>query len=79
MLEFKKRELQFSWNGEVNRIDFPTVSKIKRLQAEQDKEKNEIDVLEGFLIDLGMKKEVFDEMEVDYITQIVEAVVNPKK
>lgn len=79
MLEFNKRVLQFKFDGEVQQLAYPTVKQIKELQELQEKEKNEVVVLEKFLIDLGMKKEVFDQLEVSSVNKIVEALVEQKK
>lgn len=79
MLEFKKRVLQFKYDGEVQQLSYPTVKQIKELQELQKKEESEIAVLEKFLLDLGMKQEIYDQLEVGSVNTIVEALVEQKK
>ena len=79
MLDFKKRVLQFKLDGEVHEVRYPSVKEIKLMQERQKKKENEFVVLEEVLIDLGLKKEIFDTLEVDHLSSIVEMLVNPKK
>ena len=79
MLEFKKRVLKFSFDGKEQELKYPTVKKIKELQVLQKNEKDEVVVLEEFLIGLGLDQEVFGELEVDHMNKIVDTLINPKK
>jgi hypothetical protein len=79
MLKFETRVLQFEFNGEVQRINYPTVKRIKELNELQKKETDEVVALEKFLLDLGMKQEVFDKLEVGAMNTIVEHLVDAKK
>lgn len=79
MMDFKSRVLRFKFNDETHELRFPKVKEIKKLQELQKKSGNEMEVLESMLMDLGMKKDLFDDLEVDHLNSIVESLINPKK
>lgn len=79
MLEFKKRVLQFKFDGDMHELRFPTVKEIKEMQKLQKENKDEVAVIEKVLKKLGMPEGLFDQLEVDHLEAIINKLVNEKK
>jgi hypothetical protein len=80
-MEFKKRTLKLNVYGNSYEIDFPTVKKTQQY-AEKLKEFGDdgaVDAVLDFLGDLGLPKNVTEEMEPEHLGQVIEALVPEKK
>lgn len=79
MIKLQKKVFQFEYDGEVYKLKSPSVKDVTSLQKRIEKEGESVDIAIDFLSNLGMKKEVCYEMEIDNLNTIIEAVVGAKK
>lgn len=77
MLEFAKRELEIKFDGEVHKLNYPTVLQMKKFAKQGDS--NDIDYTLEFLESLGLKKEISEQLEVGQLEQVVKALTEKKK
>lgn len=79
LVELKKKNYEFKYDGELIKLKAPSVLDVEFLQEEMKKNGESISVVLGFLEKIGLKKEISQEMEVEHINLIVETVVGEKK
>lgn len=79
MLEFTKRELEFKLDEDIYRLKFPNVKQMAKFSKEHSEKDDKFEVIIDFLNDLGLKKEVSEEMEVEHLTTIIKALTEEKK
>ena len=80
MLELISKELQFSFDGKIQKLRYPTVMDMKKLNVELKKEDaGEIDTLVNMLVDLGMEAGIAEKLEVDHVNTIVQELTASKK
>jgi hypothetical protein len=82
-MEFKKSVLKFKFEEQEIRLKFPNVSQQMQFSKEYEKVKDNalqsIEVIIGFLCQLGLPEDVSGELEMDHLTQILEALNGKKK
>ena len=78
-MEFFSKELEFKFNGEDQKCRFPTIRELKDYQKDYAKTEEKLDVIEGFLIKLGLKEEVVQSLHMDHLTKIIEEISGAKK
>jgi hypothetical protein len=79
MLEFKKRELEFNFEGEAYRMKFPTVKQTSDYAKNHDKAEDKLEEVIKFLEVLGLKREVSENMEVPHLEAVIGALTEAKK
>jgi hypothetical protein len=79
MIKLQKKVFQFEYDGDVYKLKSPSVKDVTALQKRIEKDGESVDIAIDFLSNLGMKKEVCYEMEIDNLNTIIEAVVGAKK
>jgi hypothetical protein len=79
MLDFKKRVLKFSFDGNEYKIDYPNVRQTSKFSKDYEVAKDKIEVVINFLDKLGFDKEVCEQMEMDHLNQILEKLTEAKK
>jgi len=79
MLELESKSLEIKFKGEVYRLDFPKVNAVRTLQKNIKEKGEDIDHIICFLEDLGLKREISEDMEVSNLLKIVDALTEEKK
>jgi len=81
MLEFKKKSLQIKIYGKEYNVSFPTVGQVQRWVKDSKKgaEEDQNDLLMEFLEELGLPKDVFQEMYPEDAEQLVGMLIPAKK
>ena len=79
MIEFNSRKLEFKFDGEINRIDYPTVRQIQAYNKSFKDNTDEIKVICDFLISLGLKEDVCDKLEIRHLETILKELTDTKK
>lgn len=73
MLEFNKRELKFKFDGDEQKLRFPSVKDLSAYQKKYKKvgEEDSAEVVVDFLVELGLKKEVAEMLETRQVEVIL--------
>ena len=79
MLEFIRRELKFKLDDVEYNLKFPSVKQISLYSKEYDESDDKFICVINFLANLGLKSEISEGMEMNHLTQIVEALTQEKK
>lgn len=79
-MEFKRKSLEFSFDGEKYKVKFPSVKQLSEFQKEVSvKESAELSDTVNFLDRLGLPADVAYEMELEHLTVIMETISGSKK
>lgn len=74
-MKFVKETLKFNLYGTDCVLNFPTLKEMQTVSAAMAKEDaSELDVTKDFLVSLGLKEELFEELQANHITQIMESL-----
>lgn len=79
MLDFKDEVLQFKYNGEVYELNFPKVKDLKKFQKDYKENEESIDVMIDFLVSLGGKREVIENLSSKALKAISEKLAGSEK
>lgn len=79
MLEFARKELKFKLDDTVYNLKYPNVKQINEYSKNHEKSDDKFETTLDFLVDLGLKKDVSENMEIDHLTAIIEALTATKK
>lgn len=80
MLELKKKELKFKFDGNEYTITHPTVKQVKELQGElKKKDADSFELMLDLFDKLGLPKDVAEEMEPEHLQIIEENLMGQKK
>ena len=80
-MEFKRRELRVKVYGEEYSLTFPTVKQSQDYAAKvkEMKESEATEALLEFVDNLGLPKDVSENMESEHLSTLIEALVPNKK
>lgn len=78
-MEFKSRVLKFSFNGEMCSLNYPTVIKMKMYTDSLNGSSDSITPTLDFLVSLGLKKEIAEQLELEHLNKIIETLTDDKK
>lgn len=77
MLDFDFKKLEFKFNGKPYELEYPTIKKINQFRKELKKpEADEVEVIIGFLCDLGAEKEVVESLRISQLNALVEELTS---
>lgn len=78
-MEITRSKLKLKLYGEDYEMSFPTISKWREYQNKITKgDVDEITAAIGFLCDLGLPKDVCEDVELEHLNQIISAFVQKK-
>lgn len=81
MLEFSKKVLKFKFDGNEYEMKYPSVIQVNLFAEKQRKASDDdslLNVLDLFA-ELGLPREVSEQLEVEHLTKIVEVLTEGKK
>lgn len=80
-MDFKKRKLSFTLDGEKYSLDYPSMGNVRDYQKKlkKGKEGEELDILVSFFEELGLAEGVGWELESSHLTQLSEELLGTKK
>jgi len=79
MLDFRTRELEIKFNGELHRIGYPTVKQVQVYNEGFEKEENKVKLICDFIVELGLDREVCDKLEMHHLEAILKELIDTKK
>jgi len=80
MLELVSKELELSFEGKIQKLKYPTVKHMKKINSSLNEAgANEIALLSELLQDLGMDEDVAENLEVEHVNLIVQELTATKK
>jgi hypothetical protein len=79
MLEFNSRKLEIKFDGELHRLDYPSVKQVQEYNVQFEKEDNNITAICNFIVNLGLKQEVCDKLEMHHLEAILKELTSTKK
>ena len=83
MIEFKRTELKFNVYGEAVSMRLPNTKEFLDYQGKikefEEDEKKAIDIMLTFFDELGLKRDLAEEMEMQHLVQIAETIADQKK
>jgi hypothetical protein len=79
-MEFKSRVLEFTYDGNAQKLRFPNVGEIRDFIKKSEKENaDSFDEVISFLVSLGLEKGLAEKMQVDHLKQVIDTLVGEKK
>ena len=79
MLEFKSKMLEFKFNGDKHSICYPSVMQLRNFSENYDKEDDKIGMIYNLVTELGMDKDVCNQLEIGMLEQILAELTVSKK
>lgn len=79
MLEFNSRKLEIKFDGELHRMDYPTVKQVQLYNDSFEKEENKVKLICDFIVSLGLKQDVCDKLEMHHLESILKELTDTKK
>ena len=77
-MEIKKRVLALKFEGKEYSVSYPTVRQLRELTVKKEGE-SDLDMTLRFLEELGLPKDVVEDMESENITEIINVLTSQKK
>jgi len=79
MLKFQSRELEFEFNKSKHKISYPTVMQLRNFSENYEKNDDKIGMIYDLVIELGMKKEDCEKLEIHMLEDILKELTTQKK
>lgn len=79
MLELHKKVLKVKYDGQVLELQYPKVKQVDKLQGRMKKEGESVELILDFLEELGLKREISEDMQADHVEAIVTSLTDSKK
>jgi len=79
MLEFSRRELQFKLDDVEYNIKFPSVKQMSSYSKAYAESADKFDSVIEFLVELGLEKEMCENLELDHLNKIIKVLTEEKK
>ena len=79
MLEFKSKKLEFKFNDVKHSISFPSVMQLRSFSENYEKEEDKIGMIYNLVTELGMDKDICNQLEIGMLEQILTELTVSKK
>jgi hypothetical protein len=79
MLELKSKKLEIKYNDKILSLSFPTALQVESMQEDLKQNPDSIRPTLNLLEKLGLTKELSENMEIEHIESIIDALTSKKK